>query len=56
MERNRRSLLTDFEILKGAKFPIKPEELIASLPEGLNTTCMIGDTFVTEPEVRDRFN
>lgn len=41
------------EILKGAKFPINSlEELIASLPEGLDTTCMIGDTEVTAAEAR----
>ena len=41
------------EILKGAKFPINTlEELIAALPEGLDTTCMIGDTEVTAAEAR----
>lgn len=41
------------EILKDAKFPINSlEELIAALPEGLDTTCMIGDTEVTAAEAR----
>jgi len=41
------------EILKDAKFPINTlEELIAALPEGLDTTCMIGDVEVTAAEAR----
>ena len=41
------------EILKGAKFPINSlEELIAALPEGLDTTCMIGDVEVTAVEAK----
>lgn len=41
------------EILNGAKFPINTlEELIAALPEGLDTTCMIGGTEVTAAEVK----
>lgn len=41
------------EILKGAKFPINTlEELIAALPEGLDTTCMIGDVVVTAAEAK----
>ncbi|AKB30030.1 hypothetical protein MSSAC_3704 [Methanosarcina siciliae C2J] len=41
------------EILKGAKFPINSlEELIAALPEGLDTTCMIGDVEVTAAEAK----
>ena len=40
-------------ILKDAKFPINSlEELVATLPEGLETTCMIGDTEVTAAEAR----
>jgi hypothetical protein len=39
------------EILKDAKFPINTmDELIAALPEGLDTTCMIGDVEVTARE------
>lgn len=41
------------EILKDAKFPINSlEELIAALPEGLETACMVGDTEVTAAEAR----
>jgi len=41
------------EILKDAKFPINTmEELIATLPEGLDTTCRIGDVEVTAAEAR----
>lgn len=41
------------EILKDAKFPINTlEELIAALPEGLDTTCRIGDVEVTAAEAR----
>ena len=41
------------EILKSAKFPINTlEELIAALPEGLDTICMIGGTEVTAAEAR----
>lgn len=41
------------EILKDAKFPINSlEELIVTLPEGLKTACMIGDTEVTAAEAR----
>lgn len=41
------------EILKDAKFPINSlQELIAALPEGLETACMIGDTEVTAAEAR----
>lgn len=41
------------EILKDASFPINSlEELIAALPEGLDTTCMIGGTEVTAAEAR----
>jgi hypothetical protein len=41
------------EILKDAKFPISTlEELIAALPEGLDTTCTIGDVEVTAAEAR----
>ncbi|AKB19135.1 MULTISPECIES: MTH865 family protein [unclassified Methanosarcina] len=41
------------EILRGAKFPINTlEELIAALPEGLDTTCMIGGTEVTAAEAK----
>lgn len=41
------------EILKDARFPINSlEELIAALPEGLETTCMIGDTEVTAAEAK----
>jgi hypothetical protein len=30
--------------LKGATFPIKtPEELLAAMPDGANTTCRAGD-------------
>ena len=39
-------------ILKDAKFPIKTmDELIAALPDGLDTTCRIGDFEVTAREV-----
>lgn len=38
-------------ILKDAKFPINTmDELIAALPEGLDTTCIIGDVEVTARE------
>ncbi len=38
-------------ILKDAKFPINTmDELIAALPEGLDTTCRIGDVEVTARE------
>ena len=41
------------EILKNARFPISTlEELIAALPEGLDTTCRIGDVDVTAAEAR----
>jgi len=41
------------EILKGAKFPINTlDELIAALPEGLDTTCRIGDVEVTAAEAK----
>ncbi|HII91669.1 MAG TPA: hypothetical protein HA262_05735 [Methanosarcina sp.] len=41
------------EILKNAKFPINTmDELIAALPEGLETTCMIGDVEVTAREAQ----
>lgn len=41
------------EVLKNAKFPINTEEeLIAALPEGLDTTCTIGDVVVTAAEGR----
>jgi len=41
------------EFLKSAKFPINTlEELIAALPEGLESTCMIGGTEVTAAEAR----
>lgn len=41
------------EILKGAKFPINSlEELIAALPEGLDTTCSIGGVEVTAAEAK----
>jgi hypothetical protein len=41
------------ELLKDAKFPINTlEELIAALPEGLDTTCTIGDVEVTAAEAR----
>lgn len=41
------------ESLKDAKFPINSlEELVAALPDGLDTTCMIGDTEVTAAEAR----
>jgi hypothetical protein len=40
-------------LLKDAKFPINTlEELIAALPEGLDTTCRIGDVEVTAVEAR----
>ncbi|MCQ1534214.1 hypothetical protein FTO70_00575 [Methanosarcina sp. KYL-1] len=40
-------------ILKDAKFPINSlEELIAALPEGLDTTCRIGDVEVTAAEAK----
>jgi hypothetical protein len=40
-------------ILKDTKFPINSmEEMIAALPEGLDTTCMIGDVEVTAREVQ----
>lgn len=40
-------------ILKDIKFPINSmEEMIAALPEGLDTTCMIGDVEVTAREVQ----
>ncbi len=30
--------------LKGAKFPLKtPTELLATFPDGANTTCQVGD-------------
>ena len=39
------------EILKDAKFPINTmDELIAALPEGLDTTGRIGDVEVTARE------
>ena len=42
------------EILKDAKFPINTmEELIAALPEGLDTTCRIGDVEVTAKEAEN---
>ncbi len=45
------------EILKGAKFPINTlEELISALPEGLETTCMIGDVEVTAAEAKSLIN
>lgn len=45
------------EILKDARFPINSlEELIAALPEGLDTTCRIGDTEVTAAEARSLIN
>jgi len=45
------------EILKDAKFPINTlEELIAALPEGLDTTCKIGDVEVTAAEARCLIN
>lgn len=45
------------EILKDAKFPINSlEELIAALPEGLDTTCMIGDAEVTAAEAKRLIN
>lgn len=45
------------EILKNAKFPINTlEELIAALPEGLDTTCKIGDVEVTAAEARCLIN
>ncbi len=41
------------EALKNSKFPINTEEeLIAALPEGLDTTCIIGDVVVTAAEAR----
>ncbi|MHC1756625.1 MAG: MTH865 family protein [Methanosarcina sp.] len=41
------------EILKNARFPINSlEELVAALPEGLDTTCVIGGTEVTAAEAR----
>lgn len=41
------------EILKNARFPINTmEELIAALPEGLDTTCRIGDVEVTAAEAK----
>ncbi len=41
------------EILKDAKFPINTlEELIAALPEGMDTTCRIGDVEVTAAEAK----
>ncbi|MDI9396069.1 MAG: MTH865 family protein [Euryarchaeota archaeon] len=41
------------EILKGAKFPINMlEELISALPEGMDTTCMIGDVEVTAADAK----
>ncbi|AKB76936.1 hypothetical protein MSHOH_0453 [Methanosarcina horonobensis HB-1 = JCM 15518] len=41
------------EILKDARFPINSlDELIAALPEGLDTTCIIGDTEVTAAEAK----
>ena len=37
--------------LKGAKFPIKtPTDLLASFPEGADTTCQSGDIKVTAGE------
>lgn len=40
-------------ILKDAKFPINTmDELIAALPEGLDTTCRIGDVEVTAREAK----
>ena len=37
--------------LAGAKFPIKtPEQLLASFPNGANTTCKAGDLEVTAGE------
>jgi hypothetical protein len=45
------------EILKDAKFPINSlKELIAALPEGLDTTCMIGDTEVMAAEAKSLIN
>lgn len=41
------------EILKDVKFPINTmDELIAALPEGLDTTCRIGDVEVTAREAQ----
>lgn len=41
------------EILKDAKFPINTmDELIAALPEGLDTTGRIGDVEVTAREAQ----
>lgn len=38
-------------ILKNVKFPINTkDEFIAALPEGLDTTCRIGDVEVTARE------
>jgi hypothetical protein len=40
-------------ILKDTKFPINSmEEMIAALPEGLDTTCIVGDVEVTAREVQ----
>ncbi len=37
--------------LKGAKFPIKtPEALLAAFPDGVNTTCQVGDIKMTAGE------
>lgn len=34
--------------LEGATFPIKtPQELLAALPDGANTTCKAGDVVLT---------
>lgn len=41
------------EILKDVKFPINTmDEFIAVLPEGLDTTCRIGDVEVTAREAQ----
>ncbi len=40
-------------ILKDIKFPINSmEEMIAALPEGLGTTCRVGDVEVNVREVQ----
>lgn len=40
-------------ILKDTKFPINSmEEMIAALPEGLDTTCRVGDVEVNAREVQ----
>ncbi len=34
--------------LKGAEFPVRtPEDLIASFPDGTDTTCQVGDVKIT---------